>query len=345
MIALVGMSGGVDSSTAALLLKEAGWEVIGLHLIISPWQEEARRRLEYVADMLKVPVLEIDASGLFDELVVEPFLDAYRKGFTPNPCVLCNERLKFAILTSQAEKLGAKYVATGHYASIMEKDGDLFLARAKDRSKDQSYVLYRLPRSWLSGIIFPLSSWDKEMVRRKAGEAFGDVFGGVRESRDICFIQEKLPHFLSRRLGCEKGPIVTKDGTKLGEHRGLFCYTVGQRKGLNLSGGPWYVKQLDLDRNAVVVGRKEDLTVRRIACRDSRWHEEPKGERIYLAQHRYRASPVEAMVQREGSGFSAEAAKGFFMAVAPGQSLVVYDQTRVIGGGIIERSERGGVNI
>jgi len=344
MKAVVGISGGMDSTAAAAIMLDRGFEVIGVHLRFF-CSGEAEKRIERIASELGISILSLDVESLFNCKVRRPFFDDLRKGFTPNPCVICNEQVKFVSLVSVARDLGAELVATGHYARISSGlDESAALLRGVDPEKDQSYMLYRIPVTILEKTCFPLGGITKREVRAFCEERFPGLFEGVGESKDICFIPgRKLEETVELNAGpFIPGRIVTTSGEELGYHRGLYRYTIGQRKGLSLSGGPWFVVGKRMSLNELVVGRQGDLVVEEVFCSDPVWHVEPvAGERLNGCQ-RYRCRPYPCILEQvDDRSFSCRFTEGV-SGVAPGQSLVLYYNDRVYGGGIIERAEKGG---
>ncbi len=346
MRVIAGISGGVDSAVASAILVEEGHDVIGAYLRLNKYNTGEERALE-TAERIGIPLVVIPAEDAFKKEVEEPFLEAYRSGSTPNPCVICNERVKFAFLFSVAGKYGADLVATGHYARTAPGPrGESSIFRGLDPSKDQSYMLYRVPHKVIDKMIFPLGGMKKSDVREKGSTLFPGLFKGIPESEDLCFVSRKeLGEFIREKAGpFPGGRIVKLSGDHVGFHKGLHRYTVGQRKGLALSGGPWYVCAKNLVTNELVVGKEEDIKVRVIKCGRAVWHENPVAGVALSACHRYRSSPLGCILDSvKGSTFSCmlhDKAVG----VACGQSLVLYSNDRVYGGGIIEGTWRGGAS-
>ena len=341
----VAMSGGVDSSVAAALLAEAGHDVVGITMRLGLADiagrpccgEEEALLARRVCDTLGIPHVVIDMADEFRDQVVEPFCDAYAAGLTPNPCVRCNERIKFGALAERAWRLGASALATGHYARLVRDAAGAWLARAADRTKDQSYFLYRIAPATLERLVFPLGDLTKAEVRAMAAER-GLPTAARRDSQEVCFTGDHAG-LLARTHpeALAPGPIEDMAGAVLGTHRGIARYTVGQRKGIGLGGpeGPWRVVRIDAARNAVVVAPAGEATTAEVTLAEPVWR---LGDRSFraLAQVRYRARPVPADVEARPGTLSVrfeEAAE----PLAPGQSLVLYDGERVIGGGIVGR--------
>jgi tRNA-specific 2-thiouridylase len=337
---LVAISGGVDSSVTALLLKSKGFHVIGVTL--KTWEGFSSKDARAVADSLDIPYHIFDVSDRFQSEIVSYLVDEYVRGRTPNPCVRCNAEIKFRYLLDARHEVGAEYVATGHYAriSIDPATGRFLLKKGKDDTKDQSYVLYRLTQHDLSSILFPLGDLTKDQVREAASKADIPV-AGKSESQEICFLEgTDYREFLCSLPGftIEPGPILDSDGRIVGEHRGLPFYTVGQRKGIGIPGSKrLYVTKIDASRNAIIVGKEEDLFSRELEACDVNWIANPDPPRkMHLGiKIRYNAKEAPGLVLPK----SQDMAKVIFdrpqRAVAPGQSAVFYDNDVIIGGGII----------
>ncbi|MCG6566350.1 tRNA 2-thiouridine(34) synthase MnmA [Tessaracoccus sp. ZS01] len=353
MRVLVAMSGGVDSAVAAARLVAEGHDVTGVHLALSKnpasYRSGARgccsledsHDARRVADKLDIPFYVWDFAEEFHEAVVEDFIAEYQAGRTPNPCLRCNEKIKFAAVLDRGVALGFDAVATGHYADLQRHDdGSVSLHRAADAAKDQSYVLGMLNQEQLSRCLFPLHDVEKPVVRQEAA-ALGFGVAKKPDSHDICFIADgDTQGFLSRYLDDRPGPIIDADGQVLGEHQGHHRYTVGQRKGLDLrvpapTGEPRYVLSIEPVSNTVVVGAREDLAVRSLRGIRPTWTESPiEGRWRGHAQYRAHGIPQDATISLlDGDLVVAldEPASG----VAPGQTVVVYDGSRVVGSAVI----------
>jgi tRNA-specific 2-thiouridylase len=338
----VAMSGGVDSSTAAAILSEQGHEVVGLTLKI--WEnsrccsladaEDARRS----AARLGIPFFVVDAREVFEAEVVEPFVEAYSRGFTPNPCLLCNRRVKFRWLRERARALGCEALATGHYARLHEESGRRSLLRGADRKKDQSYFLVPEDPADLDPLVFPLGELTKPEVRRRAASRLLSV-ASKRESQDVCFVPPGgLAWFLQGRLGpAESGEIVDPGGRVLGTHRGLHAFTVGQRRGLGIAfGEPFYVLRKEVSSNRLVVGTRRALDALGLMAAGAVWLTRSGAPALECeVQIRSTAQPVPCRVQMVGDRLRVRFAEPQF-AVAPGQIAVFYDGDRVLGGAWIE---------
>ncbi|MFA5138132.1 MAG: tRNA 2-thiouridine(34) synthase MnmA [Elusimicrobiota bacterium] len=337
---VVAMSGGVDSSVAAALLAEAGYETVGvtLRLLGSPVHVEDARR---VCSSLGIRHEVVDSRQRFERSVSGPFVREYLRGRTPVPCVECNRRVKFGQLLPMARALGAESLATGHYARLDRAGGAVRLLAAADGRKDQAYFLHRLTQSQLRRALFPLGGMDKASVRRKA-RSLGLENADKADSQDVCFIPGgDYRSFVSRRSGRSPAPgeVRDRDGRVLGRHQGLSCYTVGQRKGLGLaSRAPLYVTRLDAATNTLVVGTEKETFSARFRVGRLSWTRPgaaPWGRPVSVrVRHRARLRPAScARLGPRGAEvrlFEPE------RAVAPGQSAVFYDGEEVLGGGTIE---------
>jgi len=351
---VVGLSGGVDSAVAALLLKRAGHDVIGLFM--KNWEDDdddeyCSTREDLVdavsaAERIGIDIEAVNFAAEYRERVFASFLSEYRAGRTPNPDVLCNAEIKFKAFLDHAIALGAERIATGHYAQLDTRDGKVALLKGADPSKDQSYFLHRLTQAQLARTMFPVGGLLKSEVRRIAREA-GLPNHAKRDSTGICFIGERpFREFLSRYLPREPGPIVTPEGERVGQHEGLMYYTLGQRQGLGIGGRrgsdgePWYVAAKDLERNTLTVVQGHDdarLLSRRLVAGDASWisGSAPEPQPGLAAKTRYRQADASCDIAREdGTDFALEFQSPQW-AVTPGQSAVLYRGEECLGGGVI----------
>ena len=360
---VVGMSGGVDSAVAALLLKRQGYRVIGLFM--KNWEDDddgeycsTREDLVDAAAAAEVIGVEIEAVNFaaeYKDRVFADFLGEYAAGRTPNPDVLCNAEIKFKAFLEHAMQLGAGRIATGHYAGVRERDGRFELVRASDAAKDQSYFLHRLNQAQLSKVLFPLCGLTKTEVRRIAYEA-GLGVHAKKDSTGICFIGERpFREFLNRYLPREPGPMLDENGRRVGTHIGLMFYTIGQRKGIGLggtrsdravatAGAPWFVAAKNVAANSITVVRGHDhplLLSTGLFAREAAWvsGEAPADGALLGARTRYRQSDAAARFSAMQAGRFALAFDSRQWSVTPGQSAVLYDGEVCLGGGFIERSQ------
>jgi tRNA-specific 2-thiouridylase len=337
----IALSGGVDSAVAAMLLHRQGWDLQGVHLRLTPWGS-GEDWVRTIAQHLDIPLWVIDLQGEFAQEVLDYFGSEYARGRTPNPCVRCNAAIKFGRLWEYLKGKGFTHLATGHYARVQAIDaGTPALLRGVDRRKDQSYFLSRLPRDLLPHILFPLGDLTKDEVRRIYRAEALPVRENQRESMELCFIPDGNYHeFLQARRGAAgpPGDFIDGQGRMLGRHRGLECYTVGQRRGLGVPARkPYYVTELQPERNRVVLGHRGELYSAGLFGSQMNWlSAPPAGELEAIAVIRYRHPGVRARITLLGPGeVKAEFATPQ-SAVAPGQAVAFYDGDRVLGGGWIE---------
>lgn len=350
---VVGMSGGVDSSVAAALLVEQGYRVIGIMLRL--WSEEGREQenrcctpddmaqARRVAAILGIPFYAVDVRELFRDTVVQNFLDGYRAGITPNPCLVCNRQIRWGHMLEQALKLGADYLATGHYACLdLAKNGKVQLLRAVDGKKDQSYVLSMLNQKQLSRTLFPLGGLTKQVVREMALN-YRLPTARRSESQDLCFLGgEDYRTFLTRYVpeAASPGPIYDRDGSRLGEHEGLAFYTIGQRKGLKISNPePLFVLDKKMSENALIVGPAEQLGQQCLETEGFNWIAEESPAEPFAAEVkiRYRAALAPAEIQPLENGNVRMVFERWQRDITPGQVAAVYLGRVVLGGGRIAR--------
>ncbi|MGC9031342.1 MAG: tRNA 2-thiouridine(34) synthase MnmA [Minisyncoccia bacterium] len=368
---VVAMSGGLDSSVAAALLKRAGFDVIGVFMkfwkspdnrrLTDGWNRccspEAEVRARKVAKILKIPFYVFNFEKEFKERIVDYFLNGYKKGITPNPCVLCNKQIKFGLFLEKALSLDADYIATGHYTRKSELTRPTSpaselaggratynlqlttykLLRAKDKEKDQSYFLWMLNQEQLSKILFPIGDYTRKEVEKLAKKFKLPVLK-AKKSVELCFVQTKTEDFLRKYLKEKPGKIVDTEGKIIGEHRGLHFYTIGQRKKIGLPGGPYYVLDKNLKKNLLILTKNEkDLYKKELLCTNVNWilGKVPKLPFKIKAKIHYRHRPSLATIYK----LSNDRYKIIFdkpqRAIIPGQSVVFYKSEEVLGGGII----------
>lgn len=347
----VGISGGVDSSVAAYLLKEQGYDVIGFFMY--NWEEadengvcsseQDYEDVKKVCGILDIPYYSVNFAQEYLDKVFKYFLEEYSKGRTPNPDVLCNREIKFGPFLDYALKMGADMIATGHYCGVYQQDDKYYLKKAKDFNKDQTYFLNQLSQYQLSKSLFPLADLTKEEVRNIA-QKIGLPTASKKDSTGICFIGErKFKEFLQNYLPAKPGKIVDTQGNVIGIHDGLMYYTIGQRRGLGIGGkngfsGRWFVVDKDLKNNKLIVSCKDEslLYSSGLITYDINWIPPMQVESLECyAKFRYRQDEQKVKVQKIDKGYKVE----FFekqRAVTPGQYVVFYDQTNCLGGGVIE---------
>lgn len=352
---VVGMSGGVDSAVTALILKEQGYNVIGLFM--HNWEEEDNTGhctaevdftdVRRVCSQIDIPYYSVNFAKQYMDRVFSYFLDEYKKGRTPNPDVLCNREIKFGPFLQYALEMGADYVATGHYADVERKDGLTYLLKAKDSNKDQTYFLNQLNQEQLKNVMFPLGNMEKSEVR-KIADKYNLVNAKKKDSTGICFIGErKFREFLQTYLPNQKGKIKDLQGNIVGEHLGLMYYTIGQRRGLDIGGRAggngerWFVVKKDLENNVLYVSQGEDeaseLYSNGLVSYNINWIPKvpDKEEFTCFAKFRYRQDEQKVKVKIEKD----RVIVNFFekqRAITEGQYVVFYDERCCLGGGVIE---------
>ena len=349
-IVVVAMSGGVDSSVAAALLKEQGYEVIGLTMCFNLAErsgvkpsccglagiEDARR----VCHKLGIRHYVINLDKDFYRQVIQNFYEEYLSGRTPNPCVRCNQFIKFDILLKKAINLGAQFLATGHYARIVKSKQGYLLKKARDIKKDQSYFLYRLTQKQLKHVIFPLGNFTKPKVRQIA-RSLGLNVAEKQDSQEICFLPDGKYRDLIKDKGLDSvkpGSLVDKDGNILGAHQGIAYYTVGQRHGLGITKGyPLYVTEINPKNNRITVGSRQDSCKNGFIIKDKHFISKPFKKKVEIkVRIRYNHTEMTAVVYPAEEKLKVIFKKAQF-AITPGQSAVFYDRDMVLGGGIIEK--------
>jgi tRNA-specific 2-thiouridylase len=341
----VGLSGGVDSGVSAALLREQGYDVTGVFIKIwqpefieCTWREDRLDAMRVCA-ALGLPFREIDLSAQYKKYVVDAMIADYQRGITPNPDVLCNEKIKFGVFMEWAAAEHADLLATGHYAQITEHACRKFLVRGRDAAKDQSYFLHRMAGGDLARVLFPIGGMHKADVR-KAAQRFGLPVADKPDSQGLCFVGEvSMSDFLRRFITLEKGPVLDAAGTVIGEHQGAALYTIGQRHGFTIrnspSGEAHYIVAIDTARNAITVSASRDDAARKdVRLRDMHWiGEAPAFPLQASVQTRYHETPVKALIASDDAGISCSFDAPHI--ASPGQSLVIYDDDRCLGGGII----------
>ena len=335
---LAAMSGGVDSSMAAALLKAKGYYVIGVFFRLHNYFKESEEKAEKIAKKLNIDFYVFSYQKEFKEKIADYFIDANKKGLTPNPCVVCNKKIKFNLLFESLSKFKADYIATGHYVrklAVKDKNSKIVykLFKAKDSRKDQSYFLWQLNQKILQKTLFPIGDYQKDQVKKTAKKLGFSINGP--ESQEICFINGRAEAFLKKKIGVKKGNIVDKKGNILAEHKGLWFYTIGQRKKIKLSGGPYYVIEKDIKNNTLIVSKNEkDLLRGELKFKDSNWilGKKPKFPLEIEAKIRYHHKPAKAVAIDKNHLIFEKPQK----AITPGQSVVFYHNSELLGGGVIQ---------
>ncbi|MBC2581004.1 tRNA 2-thiouridine(34) synthase MnmA [Clostridium sp. DJ247] len=349
---VVGMSGGVDSSVAAYLLKEQGYEVIGVTMQV--WQEDeeyeaneggccslsAVEDARRVADKLDIPFYVLNFKDVFKKNVIDYFIDEYMEGRTPNPCIACNKFIKFDALLKKAMDLGADYVATGHYATIEKSNDRYILKRSEDDKKDQTYALYNFTQFQLAHTLMPCGAYKKEKIREIAKE-IGLLVHNKKDSEEICFIPDNdHGKYIKKQVPSKvrEGFFVDKKGNVLGKHKGIVYYTIGQRKGLGIAfGTPMYVTDINPLTNTVVLGSEEDIFKTELIAKDINFIPFDKLNQTLEVQAkiRYSAKPSKAFITPLEDGRVKVEFEAKQRAITKGQSVVFYDNDILVGGGVI----------
>ncbi|QAT41099.1 tRNA 2-thiouridine(34) synthase MnmA [Clostridium sp. JN-9] len=350
---VVGMSGGVDSSVAAYLLKEQGYDVIGVTMQVWPEDEEYEEReggccslssvedARRVADKLNIPFYVMNFKDVFKTNVIDYFIDEYVQGRTPNPCIACNKYIKFDEFLKKASAMGADYIATGHYATIEHIDNRYIIRKSEDDKKDQTYVLYNFTQYQLAHTLMPCGEYKKDRIREIAKELGLRVYN-KKDSEEICFIPDNDHGAYIKKQVPDKireGNFVDKKGNVLGRHKGIVYYTIGQRKGLGIAlGTPMFVTDINPLRNEVVLGSEEDIFKTSLVAKDMNFipFDTLKEPMQVEAKIRYSVKPSKAVIYPNGDGRVKVEFKDKQRAITKGQSVVFYDGDMLLGGGLIE---------
>ncbi|MFA6284903.1 MAG: tRNA 2-thiouridine(34) synthase MnmA [Parcubacteria group bacterium] len=333
---LIALSGGVDSAVSAALLKKQGFQIVGVffRFFDGSSAKKSLRKAKKVAESLDIDLEVVDVRKEFKKKIVDYFIDSYRKGVTPNPCVVCNKEMKFRSLFDLMKEYKADFVATGHYA----RNDKLKLLEAKDKTKDQSYFLYRLAQRELAKIVFPLGGFEKTETRRIAKKMKLPVFGN-KESQDVCFLADSgINQFLQKNIKLQPGNIIDEKGSVLAKHKGLPFYTIGQRKGIEIgAAGPYFVIGKNSRKNELVVSNDpKKLLVRKFFVSKVNWiNKKTKLPLSAQIQIRYHAEKISAIIKSGKPGKLIVETKKPLRAVMKGQSAVFYKNKEVLGGGII----------
>ncbi len=333
---LVGMSGGVDSAVTAFLLKKEGFSPIGI--FIKTWNEDLcisdnnQDKIREICDIIDIPFYTIDAKDEFKRKIVNSFIRDYKKGITPNPCVTCNREIKFNILIDSMSAFDAGYIATGHYAQKIETSpGNFVLKKGVDENKDQSYFLWNIKKEWLKNILFPLGQYTKKEVRSIAKKNKLPVFE-EKESQEVCFINDSITNFLDKNIKPSPGEIIDDEKNVIGQHEGLFHYTIGQRKRIGLSGGPYYVLSKKIKDNVLIVTKdKNKLPQKEFSFGNANFLDNVSFPFDAEVKIRYNTNTTKATVEKNKVIFST-----MQRAITPGQSVVFYKNDNLLGGGIIK---------
>jgi tRNA-specific 2-thiouridylase len=343
----VAMSGGFDSSFAAYSLKNKGYNVVGVTFRLLPDSivniQHSRAccsldtivKAQNAASYLSIPHYVIDLREDFEHHVIERFIDEYKSGRTPNPCILCNKFIKFSSFAKKAFSMGADKVATGHYAIIEEENGNFYLKKGIDKAKDQSYFLYAIEKDILKQTLFPLGKYKKNVLKEEARNISWNIHS-IKESQDICFVPDNdYRKFLSPYITLKKGPVYHVDGTFLGHHEGLHLYTIGQRRGINI---PYrealYVVNTIPDENTLIVGSKEDLKQKMLIASEVNFFSHVSDN--VSGKVRYRQKEEPCVYRANDDNLHVEFLHPI-SSITPGQSVVLYNGDIVIGGGIIQK--------
>ncbi len=333
---LIGMSGGIDSTISALLLKEDGYEVEGLYMKLhsnKDFHEIHFARAQKASDFVGIKLHLLDLQEIFNEKVFQPFIDTYEKGETPNPCALCNRNLKFGKMIEFADSIGAEYIATGHY---LKTDGNYFY-QAKDDTKDQSYFLFYVDKTVLPRLIFPLGERKKSDIKEMANSIEGlESFASQGESNEICFVDTTYTDILKDYVDVDRvGEVLNSEGEIVGEHKGYMHYTIGKRKGFTVKGAhdPHYVLSINSNTNQIVVGKKEELSCKKVILNNLNMFDDRTSFETTI-KLRFRTKAVKCKVEIKENKAYVELQESVF-GVAIGQAGVFYDDDRLIGGGWI----------
>jgi tRNA-uridine 2-sulfurtransferase len=331
---IVAFSGGVDSSTSSLLLRKQGFDVsaVFMRLVDSPYFKFAEDRARKLAASMKMPFSVIDLRKQFKKIIIDYFIDSYRLGITPNPCVMCNKEIKFGLFLENALKNDSGFIATGHYAVTKKNKDGVHIYQSIDSKKDQSYFLWRLNQKQLSKVIFPVGLQTKDVTRgiAKRNKLASASFP---ESQEVCFVKEVNSDYLGRHIKEKHGDIIDVKGKVLGGHSGVWLYTIGQRKGIGLSGGPYWVVRKDIKKNRLVVSPNEkDLFGKEVKFKNVNWisGKAPEFPLKIKAKIRYGHKPSAAVLYKNKIIFTVSQ-----RAITPGQSVVFYKGKEMIGGGVI----------
>lgn len=333
---LVGLSGGVDSTISVILLKEQGYSVEGLYMKLHEkegYHEVHLARAQKAADFVGIPLHVLDLKNRFEDKVFKPFIQTYQDGSTPNPCAICNKTMKFGEMIKYADKIGAEFLATGHYVNC---DGE-YLISATDESKDQTYFLYNIDKKILPRLLFPLGNKRKDDIKELASSISGlESFASQKESTEICFVDGEYTDFLRLHVDVDiPGDVLNLDGDVVGKHKGYMHYTIGKRRGFSVNGAhePHYVLSIDAKNNTITVGKKEQLETFDVILKNLNMFDE-RVEFDATIKLRYRTTPLPCHIKIEDKMAYVKLHKSAF-GIASGQAGVIYDKDKLLGGGVI----------
>lgn len=347
----IGMSGGVDSSVAALLLRDAGYDVTGVFIrgwypdfLECDWKEDKRDAMRVAAD-LEIPFLTIDAEDAYKEEVVDYMINEYKRGRTPNPDIMCNRHVKFGVFYNKAREMGVDYIATGHYAQVEESDGDIILRTGVDESKDQSYFLWNVPKEALRHTLFPVGKYKKEEIRKIAKDN-GLITADKKDSQGICFLGKvSMKEFLAHYVETKQGDLLDPEGDVIGHHPGALLFTLGERHGFTVTkkgtdDRPRFVVAKDIEQNTVIVSEKENELYKNYLrsntiIEEANWlTREPQDGETLFARYRHRQPLIPVVVRSSEAGWKVEFGDPQ-ESLSSGQSLVIYDKDVCLGGGVV----------
>ena len=349
----IGLSGGIDSSTAAYLLKKEGWDVVGFTLKITPYENsccdlESLRAIKKLCRNLGIQHYVLDTTEIFKKEIIDYFIKSYLRGMTPNPCAYCNRLIKFGLFLEKIRSFDIDYLATGHYAKIAEEKGSLYIKKNKDTKKSQEYFLSLVRPEVLKWLVFPLAEYTKKEVKGIAKKN-GIIFQDRGESQDVCFARGKdYPDFIQANVTDHDryhGKIRHIDGTCLGEHKGIYNFTYGQRGGLGISWHkPLYVVDIDVSSNTVVVGEKDRLYKDSFLIQDANWFLDPKGCKDLKVKVRYNSKAFSCDIEKHDDKFKV-LLKEKVSAITPGQVASFYSDDLLVGGAIIAKQANAGLMV
>ena len=338
---VVAMSGGVDSTVAAYLLKKSGMEVTGLFMNV--WHsanQESEKDFLKVCKLLDIPSIVLDLREEFKKNVIDYFVSSYEKGETPNPCIECNKHIKFGVLLDEAKKMGAYYLATGHYAKIVKEDNIYYIEKAKAKAKDQTYMFYNFNQEILEHILMPLGEFDSKDEIRKIANMIDMTISNKSDSQEICFIPDNdyVSFLQDHNIKTKDGEFIDLHGKTIGKHKGIIHYTIGQRKGLGVTfGKPTYVVDIKSGKNEIVLGDNESLFVKGLIANNFNFVSNNFiPNKVYTTKIRYTGKETNCTIEYINKTDIKVVFETKLRAITPGQSIVFYDGNRLLGGAIIK---------